>query len=242
MNDFIHHGTALPPEARQAQYKENRTHFRLVEALRKQQTRLGYLCGITGLAAAGCMAFASVYMASRPSPPPIAYVINQQTGEFGPAVPLSDAPRYYTSVMIEGEARDYIDRRESYFPQLDKVYWAKVRAMSDVAVFTPYDAFVNSRESPKREFGLTGSITIDNVHMLGEPLRSEDNTYGYQFSFDRHPVKGSSILPVETCKGSLGLQFHPDIKLFAEDAQLNRMGTEVVGYEVIKPCKLKDTH
>jgi type IV secretory pathway component VirB8 len=232
MNDFVHHTTALHPDVRDIQYREVRSFRALSEQMRRSFSRTGYvLAGVFALIALGEAVRGQLYPATVHD---VIYLEHDRsTGWIGVATAAHDAPSTFTVKEAHAALSEYIWARERYLAPIQQVNEKRVQAMSSIAVWTDYVAWLRTKGSPKQALAASsGHIDIFGL-TFSKPLDSPDGTtFTYAVRYNRREVKADSgsDATVTACDATIAFQWHPEMLQDEPAAQLNPYGIEVISY------------
>jgi type IV secretory pathway component VirB8 len=233
VNDFVHHTTALHPDARREQYREVRSFRTLRERMQRNFSRTGYvLAGTFAVIAIGEIARGLLYPMTVHD---IIYVEHDRTtGWVGRAVGVHDAPATFGDKEARAAISEYVWARERYVPQIQQQAEKRVQAMSSLPVWLDYTAAIHERSSPKQRLGASGGHVDVFGLSFGAPLVSADGiTITYTVRYSRREVKAaeSSDAAVLTCNTRISFQWHPEQIQDEAAAQLNPTGFEALDYQ-----------
>jgi type IV secretory pathway component VirB8 len=233
MNDFVHHTTALSPDARDVQYREVRSFRTLSERMRRSFSYTGWaVAGFCSLVAIGEVARGLLYPSVVHD---IVYIAHDRSsGWVGVATGVHDAPASFDDKTARAAISEYVWARERYIAQLQQINERRVQAMSTVGVWNDYQAWNHEKGAPKQHLGAAGGhVDVFNLS-FGQPLASPDGitlTYTLRYSRREVAANASGDAITLTCSTKVAFQWHPEQIQDEAAAQLNPTGFEALDYQ-----------
>ena len=227
---FVHHAVPVHPDERERLFKETLSFHAAEKVLQRRFNRAGWIVGSIG-ALLGLAAVAAVVVLLPLKQTTVKWIeVDSATGWVGEVAGAADAPRLFGERVAGHFLRQYLEAREGYVPETDQLQWDTVRAMSSADEMENYKAWRRTELAPVRQLAMGGHVDVFNFNP-DRLLKGASETYSCTVRFDRPVIKGASIGHTEHWVATVDFQWHPEMTMSSQDAQLNYAGMQVIAYK-----------
>lgn len=178
--------------------------------------------------------FALLYASKAAEPVKVLYnIIDNYTGRIYTAVPATNARDYYSAQTVVGCLQEYVELRQRYIWQTDKIDFHKVaiRTSPEEQVI-----FKQQREDLHlaEKYQTTGYFMVSKFFSQGATLlaKGEDQTEEWDLQFIQAEATPKAPATETRLTARLWVQFHADLPMSEDDARDNRCRTYVIRYKV----------
>lgn len=222
---------AIAPDEREALFQRTKSFYALEQKMKRRWWAAGWVVGAAGITLAIASTATLMVTLYRWEPVPLFIPVDTTSGLVGKAVGVIDAPSLFNDRVASQYLRIYIEAREGYLADRDKIQWDTVQAMSSSDEFSLYQAWRKSDLSPHKQFGANGGKVDVWDFVPSLPSKGANGTLSYVVRFQRRESKGQMIGPVKQWRAVIDFQWHPEITMSTPASQINPAGMQVISYK-----------